>query len=209
MSIAKHPGRVLVTAIALGYVGLWIAFPPIDNGTRPDFVRQYLGELIGSTMMVLMASALLLSTRWRFLESLFGGLDEMYAVHRNLGIIASLLLPLHFLVIPLKDNIPPGRAPGYIAFAGLLVLILLSLAPRLPVIRKVIRLRYRGWRISHKFIGIFFIMGTAHMLLVDTLVRTAVVPFTVLMIFIAAGIASYLYTELIAKFARRTPAELA
>lgn len=205
MFIARHPGRVLVTAVVLVCVGLWVAFPPDDDGTRPDFLRQYLGEMIGSTMMVLMAMALLLSTRFRFLELLFGGLDKVYSAHKHIGIIAGLLLPVHFLVTPLvQDDIPPGRAPGYIAFAGFSILILLSLAPRLPVIRKLIRMRYGGWRITHKFMGIFFIMGTAHMMLVDPLVRTTVVPFAVLMMFIAIGIASYLYAELFAEFARRT-----
>jgi len=203
MSIAKYPGKALIAFLVLGNIGLWVAFPPADDGTRPDFFRQYLGEMIGATMMLLMAVALLLSTRLRFLEPLFGGLDKVYAAHRNIGIIAGLPLPLHFLVVPLAEEIPPGRAPGYIAFGGLLALILLSLAPRLPVVRKLIRIPYRGWRISHRFIGIFFIMGTAHMLLVDALVRTTVVPFAVLMAAIATGIASYVYTEFIAKFLRR------
>ncbi|KAA0564639.1 hypothetical protein F0342_10855 [Bacillus sp. CH30_1T] len=201
----RNLGNVLIAAIPLIYVVLWIMFPPIDNGTRSDYSSQYLGEIIGSTMMLMMALTLLLSTRFRFLEPLFGGLDKMYLAHRNAGVIVFLLLILHYIITPIDPSyVPPGRAPGYIAFFGFVILIILTIAPRLPVIRKFVRISYRRWRVSHKFIGIFFIMGTAHMFLVDSLVRTTLVPFIVLMSANVVGIASYLYTEFLATFTRRT-----
>ncbi|WP_373316000.1 ferric reductase-like transmembrane domain-containing protein [Cohnella xylanilytica] len=90
--------------------------------------------------MILMAFALLLATRSRVLERFFGGLDRMYALHRQAGTWIFLLLLLHFLVMPLNpDQVPPGRAPGYIAFGGFILLILLSLAPRIPIIRRIVR----------------------------------------------------------------------
>ncbi|WP_308637201.1 ferredoxin reductase family protein [Paenibacillus silvisoli] len=182
----------------------WLAFPPVDHGDRPDFALRYMGEIVGSTMMIMMAFTLVLATRWRVLERLFGGLDQMYAVHRNAGTLVFLLLFAHMLVMPLQPGqVPPGRAPGYIAFGGFVILILLSLAPRLPVIRRIVRIGYRSWRISHRFIGIFFIIGTAHAFLVDPLVTTTIVPFVLLMIGIVSGIVSYLYTELLARFVRR------
>ncbi|MWC30215.1 ferredoxin reductase family protein [Paenibacillus sp. MMS18-CY102] len=205
--IRKNLGTVLITALPLLNVALWLVFPPIDDGSRLDYDRQYIGEIIASSMMLLMAFAFLLSTRLRFLESLFHGLDKMYAAHRHSGVAAFLLLILHFLVMLfIPDRITPGRVPGFIAFGGFVILILLTLAPRLPVVRKLIRIRYRGWRISHKFIGVFFIMGAAHTLLVDPLVRSTIVPFIVLMAAIVVGIVSYLYTELFARFVRRTAA---
>lgn len=198
-------GSILVTVLPLINVVLWIVFPPFHDGSLSDYGRRYIGEIIGSTMMIMMSLSLLLATRLRFLEPFFNGLDKMYLVHRNAGATSTLLLILHFIIMPLvPGEVPPGRAPGYIAFGGLLILIMLSLAPRLPGIRKLIRMSYRQWRITHKFIGIFFVMGTAHTLLVDPLVLTTTVPFVVLMIAITIGIASYLYTELIARFARRT-----
>jgi predicted ferric reductase len=201
----RHMGIGVIVVIPLIYIGLWSVFPPIDDGSRPDFNRQYLGELIGSIMMILMAFSLLLATRIRMFEPFFGGLDKMYLAHRYAGVIAFLLLLLHYFVTPLApDYVPPGRAPGYIALFGIVILVLMSIAPRLPLIRNFVRISYRRWRISHKFIGIFFIMGTAHLLLVDSLVRTTLVPFIVLVFAVMVGIASYLYTELIAKFVRRT-----
>ncbi|MGM0867593.1 MAG: ferredoxin reductase family protein [Bacillota bacterium] len=201
----RHFGNILIAVIPFINIALWIVFPPIDDGTRSNYFSQYLGEIIGSTMMLMMAITLLLSTRFRFIEPLFGGLDKMYLSHRNAGVTAFLLLILHYLITPIAPSyVPPGRAPGYIAFFGFVILIIITLAPRLPVIRKFVKISYRRWRVSHKFIGIFFIMGTAHVLLVDSLVLTTLVPFIVLMFAIVVGIVSYLYTELLAKFARRT-----
>ncbi|MBP3966023.1 ferric reductase-like transmembrane domain-containing protein [Paenibacillus lignilyticus] len=199
-----QPRHFFVFLLPLVNAAVWIAFPPVDHGLQPSFSERYLGEVIGSTMMIMMAFTLLLATRIRVLERLLGGLDKLYVVHRNAGIFVFLLLFLHLLVMPLNPNeVPPGRAPGYIAFGGFVLLILLSLAPRIPGVRRVVRIGYRGWRIWHRFIGVFFIIGTAHSLLVDPLVRTTTVPFTLLMIAIVVGITSYLYTELIARFVRR------
>jgi Predicted ferric reductase len=200
-------GSVLAAALPFAFIGLWFVFPPEDDGTRNEYFRQYAGEIIGSTMMVFMTLSLLLATRLRFLERLFLGLDKMYEVHRHAGMISLALLILHFIVIPLAPGeAPPGRAPGYIALGGFVIMTLIALAPRLPGLRRLIRIGYGKWRISHKFIGIFFIMGTAHMLLVDTLIRTSPVLFSTLLVAIGTGIASYLYAELIAPLTRRRTA---
>ncbi|SFT26826.1 ferric reductase-like transmembrane domain-containing protein [Paenibacillus sp. BC26] len=150
-----QPRHFFIFLLPLINAAVWIAFPPVDHGLQPSFAQRHLGEVIGSTMMIMMAFTLLLATRIRVLERLLGGLDKLYVVHRNAGIFVFLLLFLHLLVMPLNPNeVPPGRAPGYIAFGGFVLLILLSVAPRIPGVRRVMRIGYRGWRISHRFIGV-------------------------------------------------------
>jgi predicted ferric reductase len=58
---------------------------------------------------------------------------------------------------------------GLIAFVGFLILVMLTVGPRLPVLHRVLGISYRSWRHTHKFIGIFFIMSVAHMVLVKPL----------------------------------------
>src|SRR5438105_753381 len=65
-------------------------------------VTQF-AALIG---MVLMAFTLLLATRFRFLESLFGGLDRDYKAHALLGSLSFLLLMMH--PISLVINVIPN-----------------------------------------------------------------------------------------------------
>jgi predicted ferric reductase len=66
---------VIVLACILTIV-VWLVFPPEYDG-RANFARQYAGEIIGSINIVLMSFALFLSTRPKWAEPYFGGLDKM------------------------------------------------------------------------------------------------------------------------------------
>jgi predicted ferric reductase len=91
-----------------------------------------------------------------------------------------------------------------IAFLGLLALVLLTIAPRIPLIGRFTRFAYHKWRLSHSLIGTFFIIGFAHAMLVDPLVRRTTVPFFYLLVLFLLGAASYLYSVFIAKVVRKT-----
>ncbi len=197
-------GNRVIAAIPAVNLVIWLAFLPRDDG-RPDFARQVTGEFVGSTMVLLFATALLLATRARWLEPHFGGLDKMYRAHRQAGLSGFLLIPVHFALVPLDTaNVKPGSPAGMIAGVGIIVLVLLTVAPRVPVLRRVASLTYDRWRSSHRFIGLFLIVALAHTLLVDALVTTTVLPLAVVLAAYATGILSYLYTLLLARFFRRT-----
>lgn len=195
--------RVIIAVPAVNLV-LWLVFLPDDDGTRTNFARQVTGEFVGSTMVLLFATSLLLATRARWLEPHFGGLDKMYRAHKRAGLSGFLLIAVHFALVPLNTAaVKPGTPAGMIAGVGIFVLVLLTVAPRIPVVRRF-SLTYDRWRSSHRFIGVFFIVALAHSLLVDALVTTTVVPLAVLIAAYAIGILSYLYTLLLARFFRRT-----
>ena len=46
---------------------------------------KYPAKAASLTATVLMCWAVLLSTRWRFLEDHFGGMDKVYQVHKRIG----------------------------------------------------------------------------------------------------------------------------
>ncbi|MDH2429672.1 ferredoxin reductase family protein [Sphaerisporangium sp. TRM90804] len=192
----------VVVAIVAVNAGLWLVLPPAAAG--PHAVRQVLGEFVASTAVLLFSVTLVLATRARFLEPYFGGLDRMYRAHRRTGQAGFLLLTAHVALIPWTLGSPGGTPSGFIAFAGIAILVLLTVGPRLALVRRVVTLNYRGWRHTHKFIGLFFTFGFAHMLLVDQVVETTAVPFAVLVAAYVAGIAAYLYTLLLARFVRPT-----
>ena len=198
-------GNAGIIALALINVVLWFAFTPVNDETWPGYHLQLPAEIISSTAMVLMASALFISTRPRFLESFFGGLDKMYQSHKNAALASLVLIVTHFMTVPkggLSDaqesagmveevrlssvvsflaetfGMSPvlkgmGETLGLTAFAGFLTLILLSVAPRLPLIGHFTRFSYSKWVWTHKFIGLFFIVGFFHSLTVDSLVLHA------------------------------------
>jgi DMSO/TMAO reductase YedYZ heme-binding membrane subunit len=139
----------------------WVLLTPTDDG-RSAFVRQVVAEMLGTTAVVLFAIALLLSTRARFLEPLFGGLDKMYRVHKETSVVGFLLLLAHVGLVPWRLEPGGGVPAGLIAFAGLLVLVVLTLGPRMRVTRKWVTLGYRTWKRTHRLIGVFFIFSCAH-----------------------------------------------
>lgn len=197
-------GPIAVAAIPSANLALWIVVPPADDGSRSVFARQVFGEAIASTVVLLFAMTLVLATRARFLEPYFGGLDKLYRAHRNAGQVGMLLLIVHVALTPWRLTPGGGVPAGLIAFVGFLILVVLTIGPRLPLLHTVVGISYRSWRHTHKFIGIFFIMGLAHMMLVDSLVVTSSPLFAVLLAAFVVGIASYLYTIFIARFVRPT-----
>ena len=98
----KNIGKIVIVALVIINIGLWLLFAPADDGSRANFTRQLIAEVIGSTAVILIACALFLSTRLRLLEPYFGGLDQMYQSHKQAAMLAIFLLFVHFFSVPLN-----------------------------------------------------------------------------------------------------------
>src|SRR6266540_6628308 len=99
----RNIGNYVIIALVILNVIVWLVFPPENDG-RPDFVRQYAGEVIGSNNIILMACSLFLSTRPKWAEQFFGGLDKMYITHRHTSTAAFLLIFVHVLTVPISTH---------------------------------------------------------------------------------------------------------
>ncbi len=134
-------------------------------------ITHSLGQMAGLVGMTMLSLTLLLSTRLRFVEKLMGGLDKVYVIHRIFGSIALMLLLLHPLLLVLKfvpssidlaaTYLLPGHGIsvdlGIIALAGLIILLGVTL---------YVNIKYHYWKMSHKFLGLFFIFAVLHIFLV-------------------------------------------
>lgn len=162
----------------------------------------------GSAALVAMSLCLILATRLSVLEPLFGGLDRMYRAHKWLGIAALALMLAHDVLEPkFKRWVPEtwvGEAAGSlgeVAFYGLIGLIALSWIKRIPGLGWEIP--YPIWWFTHRFTGALFALAAVHQLLVDLpYSRTGVLGLYVNG-FCLAGIAAYLFVELVDKRWRR------
>lgn len=191
----------IIALVALNFI-LWLAFPPIDDG-RPNFLRAYAGEVLGATVIILMACGLVLAARPKWAEPYFGGLDKMYAAHKRANTAAFLLLFVHLLTVPITtDRLLPGTPLAIIAFLGIVTLVLLTLSPRIPLLSKLTSASYDKWKKTHRFIGIFYTLGFAHSLLVDGL--SALVAFSYVQVIFLIGLAAYLYTEVFSRFLNKS-----
>ena len=187
-------GNIAIIAFVVLTVIVWFVFPPHNDGSD-TFVRRYAGEILGSIVIVLMSFSLFLSTRPKWAEPYFGGLDKMYITHRRVSTSAFLLLFVHLLTVPISiTDMRIGNYIAIVAFIGIVSIVLVTLAPRIPFLSKFLTGEtYDGWKRLHRFIGIFFILGFIHSLTVKAL--DALIPITWVQMFFILGTVSYLYTE--------------
>jgi predicted ferric reductase len=192
---------VIITLVVLNLV-VWSVFPPENDG-RQNFGRAYAGEVLGSTVIILMSCSLFLSTRPKWAEPFFGGLDKMYMTHRRTSTSAFLLLFVHLLTVPITTvNLRIGNYLAMIAFTGIVSIVLITLAPRIPFLNRLTGATYEGWKNLHRYIGIFFILGFIHSLTVNAL--NALIAISWVQVFFIIGTASYLYTEFFGRFLRKS-----
>jgi predicted ferric reductase len=186
-------GNLFILLLVFMNLAIWLTFPPIPDG-RPTYARIYAGDILGSTVIILMACALFLSTRPKWAEPFFGGLDKMYMTHKRVAVSAFMLLFVHLLTVPISvQNLRLGNYLAMIAFLGIVTLVLVTLSPRIPILSRLTNASYDGWRKVHRFMGIFYALGFFHSLTVDAL--KAPVPINWLTVIFYFGLACYLYTE--------------
>jgi predicted ferric reductase len=161
--------------------------------------------MLSSTALILMSCAIFLANRPRFAEPYFGGLDRMYQTHKTIALLAFFMILIHWIIMP-RGELRIGTPIGIAAALGFVVLVLLTIAPTMPLLGSFVRFSYSRWRWTHRFIGLFFILAIAHSYLVNTLIATTLVPLLYLRVISFAGAAAYLYKELLSgRFHKHLP----
>lgn len=180
------------------------------------------GKISGLAAMALYALSLLLMTRLRILERLFGGLNRVYIAHHIVGGLSMVLVLLHALTLVLERAatslqegalllIPNGLTPvdalviptnefhgavleQWAIFMGVVSLLLMV---SLLLVTIFIKLPYRIWLITHKLMGVVFVLIAFHTLFItsDTTDNAFIWWFMVICIII--GLFSYIYKTLL------------
>jgi predicted ferric reductase len=191
----QSTGNLFIIGLVILNIVVWLVFPPLNDG-RPNFLRQYAGEIIGSNNIILMACSLFLSTRPKWAEKYFGGLDKMYMTHRHTGTAAFLLIFVHVLTVPISTTgWRLGNYLAVVAFTGIVTIVLVTLAPRIPFLNRLAGSDYDDWKKLKRWIGIFSILAFIHSLTVGNPLH-ALIAITWVQIFFIIGTVSYLYTEI-------------
>lgn len=146
------------------------------------------GEIFSSWVVTVFAANFLMATRAKWVEKMFGGLDKMYMIHRRSGIIAVVLLILHFIVVPRNPEFTIGKPMGLYALVLILVGVIISAA---PIFKR--KIKYNKWLIFHKLMGIFYILGIAHSFFVPTLTSELPVVRTYVYGMALVGIIAWFY----------------
>jgi predicted ferric reductase len=149
--------------IAIHFIFWWIALT-LYNGTYEYTSKHIAGEVFSSWAVTVFAANFIMATRAKWVERIFGGLDKMYMIHRRSGIIAVVLLILHFIVVPRDPVFTIGKPMGFYSMVLILIGVIIA---ALPLFRRIIK--YNKWLNFHKLMGIFYILGIAHSVNVPTL----------------------------------------
>lgn len=200
---------------------LWTQIHPVSTIHGFPITMLSIGRLTGLIGLVMYSLNLIYSTRLKFLERWFGGLNRVYIAHHLLGGLALIMLALHpfflsmrYVQISMKQAalllLPNGLTPisalfksgttehlivleqwavflGIIAFWGMVGLLLITFFIKLP---------YRLWLFTHKFLGLAFFLAGLHILFVtsDTSKNG---PLKFYILFMAAlGLAAFIYRTL-------------
>ena len=160
-------------------------------------------SLMASSMaFVAMAIAQFMATRPPVVERLFGGLDRIYHFHRKIGIAILVLILVHYFLTPDFQGLAVtsglnilAATAGEWAFYGFVFLLVLSIVKVIPKTR--FEIPYHYWRITHRFIGLLFIMVAFHQMFIKRPYDGTALLATYLNLFALIGIGSYLYTQLL------------
>ena len=199
MSKTKIGNSAIILLVAINII-LWFVTQPTSE-VAPNTQAQFYGELIASTAMVLMGISMFLSAKPRWLEPFFGGLDKMYQSHKQSSILAFFLLIAHRLVIPLGKSTFVSQRLGNVAYIGIIFLVLITIAPRIPLISRILNPPYHRWRQLHKLLGLFFIAGLVHSLMVNALIAQSI-PGGFMLLISVIGIGAWIYQLVLARFFR-------
>ncbi len=201
--ITHYLGWPLLIGLCLLPALRWAEMQPIDTRfDGPVTIMLSLGQLAGIIGLTLFAFNLLLTTRIKFFEDLFGGLNKVFIAHHLIGTIAFVALLAHpvflalrlvpssmrdaaLLLVPTFGNIPV--ALGILSLLGLVGLMFITF---------FMTLNYRTWLLTHKYLGAVFFLAGLHVLLTPNDLSRDHILQTYLLSLVALGLASYVYRTL-------------
>ncbi len=205
-------------------VYLWLQIHELSTIHGFVQIMLNLGRITGLVGLVMYALNLVYATRLRFLEYLFGGLNRVYIAHHLLGGLALIFLSFHPLFLALRYVntslkeaalllLPNGLAPvsalfdqqslfhaivleqwaiflGIVAFWGMVGLLLVTFFIKIP---------YRVWLFTHKFLGVAFFLAGLHVLFITSDTSTNATMRYYILTLTAIGLVAYIYRTLVGR----------
>lgn len=227
--LQKYGGWILIWFFSLLVVLRWVQTHPLNVAFSSfNSTMVSLGKVTGLVGLVLYSINLLLAARTRWMENFFGGLNRVYIAHHITGGVALILLSFHPLFLALKfidvkmlttiKDAATYLLPrfvdtstvtytefqqslainvGIIAFLGMIVLLILTFFVKLP---------YRIWLATHKFLGVAFMFAGLHIILINSdTTRDGFLKYYMLM-WVIVGLSAFAYRTVMNNvFVRRYP----
>ena len=194
---------IILTLVLLTTINLWIFSKGNLSGVfaNPPLAISQISALLG---LQLMSITLLLSTRSHFLEKLFFGMDNMYKWHKVLGAFSFILILVHPLILVTQLLPDVSSSARYMLPGGDLSYNLGIFAIYILVLSFIfiafVKLPFHIWKFTHQILGIVFILGGIHSLLVKSDVSLYLPLYYWVIFFVVLGISSFIYKVFLYKF---------
>lgn len=206
----QFPGFTTLIALllSLAFLALWLAAGGSFGKVGDLYHLKKVGSSIGVLGYVLFSFSLFLSSRWKKLEDVIGGLDQIYNLHHRLGIWGFCLILAHPWILALKWL--PHRLDRFFLFVfpfhqrlavnlgsyafWLMVLIIgITIFKLLP---------YDKWKGMHKFMSFVFILASLHFLLLQKRFSVSTLLFFIPM---GLGLFGIIYKQIVRPFFLKYP----
>lgn len=161
-----------IAALSLFPLLPWLMLRPLEARFADGWsTATSLGQLTGLVGMVMFGLNLILSARTKWLDKMMDGMNLAYIKHHQLGALSFVLLLFHPLLLAVKYGQTSWQSAAQFllpntnlaasygkASLGLMILLLgLTFYVKLP---------YKIWKISHKFLGLSYFFATLHLIFV-------------------------------------------
>ncbi len=228
--LEKYGGWIIIWIASFLPVVWWLGINGFSAFGSGYGVFSSLGKLFGLIGFVLYAINLLLAVRHRWLESFFQGLNRVYIAHHITGGLALALVVFHPFFLALRaidfkiietfgdsarflwirtidtsgtylevqDAVSINA--GIIAFWGMVVLLILTFFIKLP---------YRFWLFTHRFLGVAFLFALLHAITISSDTTRSAVLKWYLIAWGIIGISAFMYRTVFGNIlVRRYPYEI-
>lgn len=191
------------------FMGLWV-ISVINTLDCRCWPHKKWGTAFGVAGFYLFSLSLLFSSRWKALEKEFGGLDQIYKIHKYLGIWAGCLILIHpwlealkwfpqkmnkFLLFTFPIHGRESMNFGSYSYWLMIFILGITLLKLLP---------YDKWKIMHKFMTFVFILASLHVILSEKKVGSDL-TYALLYIPMGIGFWSIAYKQIYLDFFAKRP----
>lgn len=202
--VLRHSLINLGTALILGTAAFTLLLWLFQSPTSLNDPFRALAKISAFSAICFLSLNFLLSTRARWLEELFGGLDGMYRAHCTVGRMSLIWMVLHPTALALanvarldrmREIFLPGVHLGYTLGTAALGLFII-----LMVITIVYSLPYSTWLNGHRFMGIVLLMATYHALASGSDIKAHPILAAWTVFLASVGMISFLYTLVLYRY---------
>lgn len=176
---------------------LWIISKQNINIILDNPMRSA-SQVLALMGIVLMSLTIVISTRAKFIEKILMGLDKAYGIHQIVGSLAFIFILNHPLLLVIQA-LPQVKLTAMYLLPSLNIAYTLGIFALYAMILSFvfivfIKLPYDLWKLTHKLLGLAFLLGSIHSLLIGSDMSTFFPLRIWIGSFIAIGSISVIYS---------------